>query len=156
MTERTEVFNATHSFYDSVLEYNTEGLTLSQFLTDDAWEYFYQHIRESLATQPAIERCVLHYMNDEDRYESEIRLHGNIVYVTIYDKFGKKLSELDIEMFKEEIDGWDHYECAHFWRFGKSEDLIIQAPELWLYFNERFSLLGGMTVEISKKVGSNE
>lgn len=152
MTKRTEVYHVTHSFYDSILEYEPTG-TVSQFLTDDVWAYWYQHIRESLMTQPAIERCIMHYMNDEDRYESVIELSGDLVWVTIYDTQGAELSELVLELFKQEIDGWDHYACGYFWRFGKSEDAIIQTPELWKHFEARFNRLGGMTTWLSKRLG---
>ena len=53
---------------------------------------------------------------------------------------------------KAEIDGWSREEMARKWRFSKVGDPIFQGAR-GRYLRERFSRLGGMSPEISKRIG---
>jgi len=57
---------------------------------------------------------------------------------------------------EKRIDAMSHRDMAVFWRFGKSEDPIIQDKELFKQFRARFEELGGMTAELSKDIGWGE
>ena len=57
---------------------------------------------------------------------------------------------------KEIIDAMTHEEMAWAWRFNEAGHPFFSDPELAPYFEKRFKQLGGMTAEISKKIGWNK
>lgn len=63
-------------------------------------------------------------------------------------------SEREIKRWREEIKRMSHREMARLYRFAPEGHIVFQ-PENGLYnlFLERFESLGGMTPEISKKIG---
>ena len=62
--------------------------------------------------------------------------------------------EQEIEEWKKKIDKMGHFEMARKWRFAPAGDPLFDSTlPLAKYFNERFQKLGGMTPEISKKLG---
>ena len=64
-------------------------------------------------------------------------------------------------MKQEEIDAWierindmSHEQMCYLWRFSPSGHPIFDSSlSLFEIFNEKFQQLGGMTTEISKKIG---
>ena len=56
------------------------------------------------------------------------------------------------EKIKKEIDAMSQFEMARRWRFAKSGDKIFQG-ETGEYFAKVFKEKGGMTPEISKRLG---
>lgn len=56
------------------------------------------------------------------------------------------------QSIKDRIDKMDRVEMARMIRFGESSDLIFHGDN-YKYFLERFNFLGGMSPEISKKIG---
>jgi len=63
------------------------------------------------------------------------------------------MSNLMMAEQKQRIDNMAHEQMARFYRFAPSSDPIIQTPLLWDMFIERFEGLGGMTPELSKRIG---
>lgn len=54
---------------------------------------------------------------------------------------------------KKQIDAMSQYEMAHKWRFAKCGDPLLQG-DTGMYFREVFfNQKGGMTPEISKRLG---
>ena len=51
------------------------------------------------------------------------------------------------------IDAMTHLEMAAFWRFAPSSDPIVQGSDLWELFEKKFKEFGGMTPEMSKRIG---
>lgn len=51
-----------------------------------------------------------------------------------------------------EIDAMSHEEMARRWRFAPAGDRFLQGPS-GAYFLARFTALGGMTTELSKRIG---
>jgi len=55
---------------------------------------------------------------------------------------------------KEEIEKLTHEEMARLWRFAPAgHPYFIYNGLYYFFFKERFSKFGGMTTEISKKIG---
>jgi hypothetical protein len=69
----------------------------------------------------------------------------------------KEASEFTTEELKglsAQIDAMDQTEMARRWRFAPAGDPMFRGDlPLYKKFQERFSRLGGMTPEISKKIG---
>ena len=63
----------------------------------------------------------------------------------------------EIDKWKVRIDGMSHLYMAFLWRFATPGHLYFnnENPELVDHFKKRFDSLGGMTPEISKKLGFN-
>ena len=53
---------------------------------------------------------------------------------------------------KKRIDSMSQYEMARMWRFSKSGEPLLQG-DTGEYFSKVFSEKGGMTPEISKRLG---
>ena len=60
------------------------------------------------------------------------------------------------KQLEDRINAMSHRDMAIFWRFGKSDDPIIQDKELFKRFRTRFDEHGGMTSELSKDIGWGE
>jgi len=58
-----------------------------------------------------------------------------------------------LEKYHQQIDAMDQLQMAARWRFAPVGDIIFSTPELAEHFEKRFKELGGMTPEISKKLG---
>jgi len=58
-----------------------------------------------------------------------------------------------LQKYHEKIDTMDQLQMAARWRFAEAGDVIFSIPELFEHFKKRFNELGGMTSEISKKLG---
>lgn len=54
---------------------------------------------------------------------------------------------------KARIDAMTQEEMAYHWRFAPTGDSIFRSLEAGEYFYQRFMELGGMTFEISRKIG---
>lgn len=52
-----------------------------------------------------------------------------------------------------EIDALPHEELARLWRFARVGHPYFSVPQLFARFEERFRLFGGMTPELSKRIG---
>ena len=66
------------------------------------------------------------------------------------------LTEAEIQQWKEKIDKMSQTEMAHLRRFAPSGHVVFDSSlPLNTYFEERFKKLGGMTPDISKKIGWN-
>ena len=64
------------------------------------------------------------------------------------------MTDIEIQSYKEEIDKMSQVEMASRYRFAPSGDPFFRNDlPLYEYFNERFQKLGGMTTEISKRIG---
>ncbi|MBA7658389.1 hypothetical protein ES703_66340 [subsurface metagenome] len=64
------------------------------------------------------------------------------------------MTEEEIEKRKKEISKMCHYEMAYLWRFAPAGDpLFDNTLPLADCFNKRFQELGGMTTDLSKKIG---
>jgi hypothetical protein len=50
---------------------------------------------------------------------------------------------VEIVKWRQYIDGMTWDEAAYFWRFAPQVHPIIQTPELWKYFSNRFRKMGG-------------
>lgn len=61
----------------------------------------------------------------------------------------------EIEAWKAKIDKMNAWDCGWLLRFGDSpaSRAIFQTKELWGYFGEHFTKLGGMTPKLSKELG---
>lgn len=59
----------------------------------------------------------------------------------------------DARPWLERIAAMDHEQMARFWRFAPVGHEVFTTPELAQAFQARFSSLGGMTVEMSKRIG---
>lgn len=56
------------------------------------------------------------------------------------------------EELKKEIDSMSHYELAHLWRFGTSDNVLFHG-EVGEYFKDRlFNHFGGFNSNLSKKI----
>ena len=58
-----------------------------------------------------------------------------------------------IETWKRRIDAMTQDQCAARYRFAPVGDPVFSTPELWAYFQAHFAALGGMTPEISQRIG---
>ena len=59
-----------------------------------------------------------------------------------------------IEEWKKTIDGMNQEQMASLWRFAPAGHPVFDGTlPLYNYFIDRFKKLGGMTPEISKKLG---
>lgn len=64
------------------------------------------------------------------------------------------MADEEIKEWKKKIDNMSHIEMATLHRFAPAGHAIFRDDlPLCDYFNERFQSLGGMTPEISKKIG---
>ncbi len=63
--------------------------------------------------------------------------------------------ELDAKT-KQRIDAMTHEEMARHYRFAPPGDELFIGGEVAKYFDLRFNRLGGMTPQISKKIGWEE
>jgi hypothetical protein len=62
--------------------------------------------------------------------------------------------EFDIKAEEAKINAMSHEEMARLWRFGESGHIYFDSRVgLFPVFKKRFIELGGMTTEISKKIG---
>ncbi len=59
----------------------------------------------------------------------------------------------ELTYWKGLIDRMSHTRMAEIWRFSPAESEFFQNQELSEHFKERFKSLGGMTMEMSKKLG---
>jgi hypothetical protein len=62
-----------------------------------------------------------------------------------------RLTAEQIKIYEKEIDKLDHYEMAKLRRFAPPGHIYF-CDDLYLYFENRFQNLGGMTPEISKAI----
>jgi len=53
----------------------------------------------------------------------------------------------------QKIEAATHEDLARIWRFAPSTHPWINNRNLWVRFNDRFAQLGGMTTEMSKRIG---
>lgn len=64
------------------------------------------------------------------------------------------MTEQEIAEWKEKIDNMSHEQMAMLWRFAPFGHPIYQIDSpLLKYFTDRFNTFGGMTPEISKRIG---
>lgn len=63
------------------------------------------------------------------------------------------VKQLSVEEQKARIDKMNHYQMAYTYRFAKSGHPYFSIEELHIHFMKRFSSKGGMTPEMSKRVG---
>lgn len=64
------------------------------------------------------------------------------------------MEEKEIEEIKSRIDAMTQIEMARHWRFAPSDDPIFRRDlPLYRHFMKRFKELGGLTSEISKRIG---
>ena len=64
------------------------------------------------------------------------------------------MEETEINEWKEAIDNMSQTEMARMFRFAPSGHPVFSRDlPLYDHFQERFKFLGGMTPEISKKIG---
>lgn len=54
---------------------------------------------------------------------------------------------------KDKIDNLSHEEMARLWRFAPAGHKFFKEGEVHEYFKKRFAEFGGMTYEISKRIG---
>ena len=66
-----------------------------------------------------------------------------------------KLTEEEIEQWKEKIDNMTHEELARMYRFERIGHPVFSSvyDDLYQYFENRFNKFGGMTPAISKMIG---
>lgn len=62
-------------------------------------------------------------------------------------------AEEKIQYWKNKIDSMSHLELARFYRFSPCGHPVFTTVELIEYFDARFESLGGMTPEVSKRIG---
>ncbi len=61
--------------------------------------------------------------------------------------------EVELDWMKR-IDKMSHVEMAHLWRFAPSGHPVFENDsEIFRRFQERFKSFGGMTTEVSKRIG---
>lgn len=65
------------------------------------------------------------------------------------------MTDAELKKWKDKIDEMSHLQMATFYRFAPSQHEIIQTPELWKYFDDRFKAAGGMTPAVSKSIEWN-
>lgn len=66
----------------------------------------------------------------------------------------KAMDENEIQKWKAKIDAMSQEDMARLWRFAPvGHPVFVRDSKLYDYFNDRFQSLGGMTPEISKKLG---
>ena len=66
----------------------------------------------------------------------------------------EELTEAQIQEHKDRIDGMSQTQMARLQRFSPSGNPIFRSDlPLYDYFKKRFDELGGMTPEISKRIG---
>lgn len=58
-----------------------------------------------------------------------------------------------ITKLKAEIDAMSHFDLAYAWRFSPPGNQYFTTPEVFEYFEKAFKAKGGMTPEISKRIG---
>jgi hypothetical protein len=64
------------------------------------------------------------------------------------------MSPEEIEIEKEIINNLTHEELCRIWRFAPpSHPYFRKELPLFKYFNERYKKMGGMTSEMSKRIG---
>lgn len=92
---------------------------------------------------------------DKFANEEAVR-HGQRDWVGAYHHLGKEekaTNDPELQKHKEKIDGMGREEMARLWRFAPSGHPYFKTGPVYDYFNERFTSLGGMSPEISKKIG---
>ncbi len=68
-----------------------------------------------------------------------------------------KLTNEQIEAHKKQIDAMDVVQLAKFRRYAPAGHVYFdRTTPLYLYFENRFQSLGGMTPELSKQIGWRE
>lgn len=65
------------------------------------------------------------------------------------------MTSTEIAAEKQKIDSMTHEQMARLWRFATvgQKYFDVRNSEIFNYFAKRFKELGGMTPEISKKIG---
>jgi len=63
------------------------------------------------------------------------------------------MTEEEIQKHKDDIDKLSRLEMARMWRFTPTGHVYFQNGPVSTYFCERLTSLGGMSPEISKKIG---
>jgi hypothetical protein len=63
------------------------------------------------------------------------------------------LTPEQVKEWEKKIDAMSHEDMARHWRFAKPGDVVFITPELYARFEARYKALGGMTPELSKKIG---
>lgn len=63
------------------------------------------------------------------------------------------MTDEEITKWRKKISVLTREEMARLWRHAPAGHLIFTTPPLFAYFEQRFKSLGGMTPEISKKIG---
>lgn len=64
------------------------------------------------------------------------------------------MTESEIQEHKNKIDKMSHEEMARLYRYAPAGHMyFVNGSSISEYFRERFQSLGGMTTEISKKIG---
>lgn len=63
------------------------------------------------------------------------------------------MTEEEIQGWKDKINGMDQTEMARVWRHSPTGHPIFTNDTLGKLFVDRFEELGGMTSEVSKKIG---
>lgn len=63
------------------------------------------------------------------------------------------MAGLDTKYWRDHIDQLDHEGLARLARFAPAGHPVFTTPELTEHFDNRFEGFGGMTSEISKRIG---
>jgi hypothetical protein len=63
------------------------------------------------------------------------------------------MNKNEIEQEKKKIDGYKYWELAYLWRHCSAGHPYFVSGPLYRHLERRFSGLGGMTKEMSKRIG---
>lgn len=136
---RYDIFCAEYDFYEDLLRWETQDDgSLADVLIDDGWRMFADNTTKEL----------YNYYNGSagELCHTEINLDGPTVKVCIF--------IIDDEWI-EYINTLDHFRMGHLYRFLPAGVPFFNTdyPTITDAFQKRWKGYGGMTTELSKKVG---